>query len=147
MATASTYAPQGARVNPSGSPNLDAAHPLLACPEQVFRIELGTAATGDTHTITVPWNCQVLDAWCVYGADGYSSSVDAVTIGNGSSDITAAISFTHASVAGTVARATKIVEANSTIAKGGTIKATVGTVSGSSDDSVLYIRVLVLPTP
>lgn len=145
MATAHTYSPHGGAVQPKGSTRHDPDNPLLTCQEQVFEFNLADAASADTHTVTLPWACRVLDAWCVYGS-GYDTSVDTIQWSDGSDNITDTINFTHASQAGTVDRATYVDPTYSTLGKGDTLKGTVGTVSGSSIVAKAYVRVLVLPT-
>ena len=145
MATAYTYAPDGGRLNPRGSVSIDPEEPLLSCQEQVFEFDVAGAVSADTHTVTLPWNCRVLDAWAVYGS-GYSSSVDTIQWGNGTNNITDTINITHASVGGTIDRATVVDPTYSTLRKGDTLVGTLGTVSGTVVGSKAYVRVLVLPT-
>jgi len=145
MATEYTYSPEGHRAQPKGSPVIEVDTPLLGLQEQVFEISLDGAESNDTHTITLPWDCRVIDAWCTYSS-GYATSVDQITWGDGTHDITDAIDFTHASTAGTIDRATKIVPTYATLRKGDTLVGTVGTVTGSDIVAKAYVRVLVLPT-
>jgi len=147
MATAYTYAPDGGGVNPRGDALIDPDYPQLSLREVVFRIPISSGASGDTHTITVPWACRVIDAWTVPDGTTYDTSADTVTISDGTGDITNAISFVEStSTAGLVQRATTIVPTYAVIAKGGTIIATLGTISATTPGGELFIRVVVLPT-
>jgi len=128
---------------------LDPVDPLVVNLQEVtFRIPIAAAVTADTHTITVPWKCRVIDAWTVAGGSTYHTSVDQITVGDGTNAITNALDITEASdTAGLLDRTTTVDPTYAVIEKGGTIVGTVGTVTcASAPAGELYIRVQVLPT-
>jgi len=147
MATAYTYAPEGHRARLSESALEHDDERFLGLEEQVFRTVITDAASGDTHTITLPWACRVLDAWAVAGGTTYKTSVDTVTLSDGTHDITDALNITESTnTAGLLDRAAKIVPDYATLQKGDTLVWTVGTVTATDPDGEAYVRVLVLPT-
>ena len=139
MATAYTYAPQGNLVNVRGAAveGLDSGGKPMAdvlTRTAVFRVGIPTGADGDTHTITVPFRCRVIDAWTVASATVTSATA---RLSNATNNITAALVFATADA---LVRAATLDVTYVNVAKGGTLKWTMAN-AGVGD---LYVLVQVL---
>lgn len=106
----------------------------------VFRLSIADQASGDVDYVVVP-KVRVLDVWCIKeAADGHASE-DTITVKNGTSAITNAMTI-GANNDTSVTRASEMNDANQEIAAGGTLRVTVVKGAGGGNNTQCAVNVL-----